>query len=252
MLCWGLKNRNKSAASQLRCCKRSKPFSISLITSAAPADTTAPTEPATGLESEQGTRNFQCWGLSLSHSVSRRTQHTHAERGRAPPQFSREGGSAIGSPQIGPTPRAAGVEGQSAEQIFHTRGRRASPFRNARPGRRYPGHHRAAAPSPPALTPSCPPPPPGPTAARPLCARPPPKPRRLLQPAINVKPAHLARPLLPTGPLPQARSVSRRAPPSRAFPQVPACPRPAPWRPGGACAEGQVRCASPLRVEVEN
>lgn len=144
------------------------------------------------------------------------------------------------------------MEGQSAEQIFHTLARRASPFRNAPPGRRYPGHHRAAAPSPPALTRSCPPPPPAPTAARPLCARSPPKPRRLSQPAIKAKPAHLARPLLPAGPVPQARSFPRRAPPSRAFPQVPACPRPAPWLPDGACAEGQILCAFLLPVELKN
>ena len=168
------------------------------------------------------TQKLPARGVSLSHSISERTLHTDADRGRAPPQFSRESGSAVRPPQTRPVPRAAGVEGRSAEQAVQTRARGASPCRNAHPGRRYPGHRRALAahphtltPSRPhALTPSRPPPHPGPTAARPLRATRPQKPRRLPKPAITTRPTHLTRPLLPARPASQARSNSRRAPPS--------------------------------------
>lgn len=157
------------------------------------------------------TQKLPARGVSLLHSISERTLHTDADRGRAPPQFSRESGSAVRPPQTRPVPRAAGVEGRSAGQVFQTRARRASPFRNAHPGRRYPGHRRALAAHPHALTPSASP---GTTAARLLRATRPQKPRRLPKPAITTRPAHLTRPLLPARPASQARSNSRRAPPS--------------------------------------
>lgn len=143
-------------------------------------------------------------------------------KGAGAPQFSKEGGSAIESPPIGPIPRAAGMEGRSAEQILHTWARRASPFRNGTLTRDAATLDTAVPPRPRlpahAFLPS---PPPRPTAARPLCARPPPKPRRLLQPAIKVKPAHLARPLLPAGRTPSPQRLT----PSPAFPSFPTSPR---------------------------
>lgn len=72
-----------------------KTFYISPTISASAAGPTTPMDPATGLRSRNRTRNFQRLGISLSFPISRRALHTHAKRGRAPPQSSGKGGSAV-------------------------------------------------------------------------------------------------------------------------------------------------------------
>lgn len=171
VLCWGLKNRNKRSK-PLRCCKGSNPFSISLITSSAPKGTTGPTEPTTGMESEQGTRNFQYQGVSLSPSVSGRTQQPHAERGRAPRSSPRRVDLRSNHRQSAQYPARPGWRD----------GRRSRSSIPGRAGRAPSGTERSPGTplswTPPLRLPAhtfLPSPPPGPTAARPFCARPPPK-----------------------------------------------------------------------------
>lgn len=149
--------------------------------------------PCDGAGVRASNQKLTALGVSLSHALSGRTPHTHAARGRVPPQSLREGGSAFPSTANRPITRAAGwrVRPQSRARRPMLPGR--APPGTRTPGRRYPGHRRAAStcastasPSPPRLTA---------THNRYLSShRPPQGFPTLLRAARTATPAHLTRP----------------------------------------------------------
>lgn len=218
---------------------RVKTFYISPTISATAAGPTTPMDPATGLRSRQTTRNFQRLGISLSYPISRRALHTYVKRGLAPPRSSRKGGSAVLTTAKAQCPGNQGVGTLSKAECRGLGRAERAPTGARSPIRHYAGHRRVPAA---ALALSASPGTHGCTHFSRQATL-----KGLL--ANNSKSDSPHQPLPPTPPQRPARSDSRRTPPSWTFPQVPAYPRPAPWSPGGACAEGQIRSAL-LRVET--
>lgn len=159
MLCWGLKNRNKAAASHCDAAKRRNPFPFHSSPLLLPQAQWLPTVPATRLESEQAPRNFQRGAYRFYTQYP--SEHCTPTPTGGVPHRSSLGRVGLRSDHRKPAQYPGQPGWRDGQQ-----------GRSSRPGRaeqapsgtltRDAATLDTAAPSPPTLTPSRPPPHPGP------------------------------------------------------------------------------------------
>lgn len=157
MLCWGLKNRNKAAASHCDAAKRRNPFPFHSSPLLLPQAQWMPMVPATRLESEQAPRNFQRGGR-IAFTLNIRANTAHRRRQGACPTAVLSGewicGPTTANPPSNPGSRGGGTVSRAGRP---DPGARSKPLPERSPGTPLPwtpSRPRRPPSRPHALTPS--------------------------------------------------------------------------------------------------